>query len=77
MNESTITAKGQTTIPKAVRTALGVKPGDRVRYIVRDGEVRIVALKPVDRLYGFLRYCGPPKSLEDMDRAITEAVSDI
>ncbi len=77
MPESKITAKGQTTLPKAVREALGVKPGDRVRYVIRDGQVRIVALKPVDRLFGFLRYHGPPKSLEEMDQAITEAVSDI
>ena len=30
MLESSITVKGQTTIPKAVRDSLGVKAGDRV-----------------------------------------------
>ena len=34
MVESTITSRGQTTLPKSVREALGVKPGDRVRYVV-------------------------------------------
>jgi antitoxin PrlF len=34
--DSTITAKGQTTVPKAVRQALGVAPGDRVSFVVVD-----------------------------------------
>jgi len=32
MIESGITSKGQTTLPKPVREALGVGAGDRVRY---------------------------------------------
>ena len=31
-----VTSKGQVTLPKAVRDALGVKPGDRVLFRVRD-----------------------------------------
>ncbi len=34
MIESTLTSKGQTTVPKAVRTALRVGPGDRIRYVI-------------------------------------------
>ena len=43
--ESTVTAEGQTTLPKAVRDALGLGPGDRVRYHVRDGEVRLLRVQ--------------------------------
>lgn len=32
--KSTITAKGQTTVPKAVRRALGIRAGDRIAYRV-------------------------------------------
>ena len=32
MVESAVASKGRTTLPKAVREALGVVPGDRVRY---------------------------------------------
>lgn len=32
VEESTITAKGQTTVPKAVRQALGVDAGDRIAF---------------------------------------------
>ncbi len=73
MIESGITSKGQTTLPKAVREALGVKPGDRVRYAIFDEKVMMMPAKPVSRLFGALKYDGPPKTLEDMDRAITEA----
>ena len=72
MIESGITSKGQTTIPKPVRQALGVKPGDRVRYAILDGKVLILPVKPLSRLYGSLKYEGPPVSLEDMDRGIAE-----
>lgn len=39
MTHSTITSKGQTTIPAAVREALGVEPGDRVVYEVKGDRV--------------------------------------
>ncbi len=76
MVESTITSKGQTTLPKPVRDALGVGPGDRVRYIIIDDEVRIIPMRPIARLFGMLKYEGPPKTLEDMERAIAEGASE-
>ena len=68
MIDSGITSKGQTTIPKPVRQTLGIKPGDRMRYTILDGKVLILPVKPLSRLYGGLKYDGPPVSLEDMDR---------
>ncbi len=70
MTESGVTAKGQITLPKAVREALGVQTGDRVRYIIQNGEVRIRPVRPVSRLFGVVKYDGPPVSLEDMERSI-------
>jgi AbrB family looped-hinge helix DNA binding protein len=34
---STVTGKGQVTIPKSIRDALGINPNDRVAFI-REGE---------------------------------------
>ena len=73
MIESKLGADGRTTLPTAVREALAVQPGDRLRYVILDGEVRIRAVRPIQRLYGVLKYDGPPVSLNDMDRAIGEA----
>jgi antitoxin PrlF len=38
---STITAKGQTTVPKAVRQALGLDYGGKIAYRIEDGRVMI------------------------------------
>ena len=76
MLESRITSKGQTTLPKAVRVALRVRPGDRLRYTILDGEVRIRAVRPVQRLFGVLAHDGPPATLDDMERAIAEGAVD-
>jgi antitoxin PrlF len=39
MDESKITSKGQLTLPKTVRTALGVDVGDTVRFIMQDNQI--------------------------------------
>jgi AbrB family looped-hinge helix DNA binding protein len=71
MRESTVTVKGQTTLPREVRTALGLGPGDRVRYVILDGEVRLLKARPVRELKGLLaRPDRTPVSLEQMDAAI-------
>lgn len=36
---TSVTSKGQVTIPVAIRRLLGLRPRDRVRFTVRDGEV--------------------------------------
>jgi antitoxin PrlF len=41
----TITAKGQTTVPKAVRQALGVGYGGRIAFRVEGNSVTIHALE--------------------------------
>ena len=77
MIESGITSKGQTTLPKAVREALGVKAGDRIRYAILDGKVMMLAALPAARLFGRLQYNGPPKTLEEIDRAIGDAAAEL
>ena len=77
MIESGITSRGQTTLPKAVREALSVRSGDRVRYINQDCEVRIVPVRPIARLFGVLRHTGKAVTLEDMERAIIDGASEL
>ena len=75
MVQSTVTSKWRTTLPRPVRKALGLRPGDQVRYFVLDDEVRIVAVRPLRRLFGALRYDGPLVTLQDMERVVAEQAS--
>ena len=72
MIESSITKKGQTTLPKPVRETLGVQAGDRVRYVISNGEVRILAVRPISRLFGMLQHNGPTVTVEEMEQAIAD-----
>ena len=41
MSHSTVTRKGQTTIPGEIRKALQIKPGDKLEYVVEGDSVTI------------------------------------
>ncbi len=60
-----VTSKGQLTIPKEVRRALGIREGDNLLFEIADdgGEVRVrVARKPVS----FAEYAGAWREGEGM-----------
>lgn len=75
MYESTVTAKGQTTLPKDVRDLLGLEPGDRIRYLVTGDTVRILRPRKAMSLCGALKHEGSIVSLEAMEAAIRERAS--
>ena len=75
MFESSITIEGRITLPKPVRDSLEVNPGDKVRYVILDEGVLIMPVRPTSRLFGSLKYDGPAKSLEDMERGIAEGAT--
>ncbi len=55
---SSVTVKGQVTIPKPVRDRLGVKPGDEVKFdLTADGQVVISKIrgKPARSRFAALR----------------------
>lgn len=72
MTAATLTSKGQLTLPKDVRTAMGVGPGDRVDFVrMEDGNFAILpATHSVKSLKGIVARPKKPVSLADMDRAI-------
>ena len=69
--ESAITAKGQATIPKAIRDHLRLKPGDRVKFFVHpDGTVVLLPKLPAVALRGMLKSRRRrPVSIEEMNEA--------
>ncbi len=74
MYESSITSKGE-TIPKSVREAFGVQAGHRLRYVVTDGDVRLLPLRPISRLYGVLRHHGAAVTVEEMEQAVSDGAA--
>ena len=73
MYQSKIFAKGQTTLPRGVRSKLGLEAGDTVGYIVSGESVQIVKAQRASDLGGMLYRPGLRRvSLEEMDDAIAE-----
>lgn len=74
MATATLTSKGQLTLPREVRLALGVGPGDRVDFIrMEDGHFAVVpATHSVQSLKGLIARPTKPVSLEDMEKAVSE-----
>ena len=68
--KSRISAKGQVTVPIAVRDRLGLLPGTAVEFIVREREAVMRkgrAEEPVDRVYGRL----------ELERRVDELVDEM
>lgn len=74
MSAATLTSKGQITVPKPVRDALGVGPGDRLDFVrLDDGNFAVVpATGSIKSLKGLIAKPSKPVSLEDMDKAIAD-----
>ncbi|MGB6089683.1 MAG: type II toxin-antitoxin system PrlF family antitoxin [Candidatus Binataceae bacterium] len=76
---STLTRKGQTTIPQEIRKRLKLRPGDRIVYrVARDGQVILTPRKRGDikRLYGLLAPVSRRATIDEMNASIADAVSD-
>ena len=71
MASMTITSKGQVTIPKAVRDQMGLRGGDKVKFVEKDGKFVLekdVEESPFDKWVGFLgkREHTPDEIVEEM-----------
>jgi AbrB family looped-hinge helix DNA binding protein len=72
MPYSRITSKGQVTVPKAVRDALGVVPGDRIAFRIEDDGRVLVEPETVDllALRAFLKPRRRGITVDDMETAV-------
>jgi antitoxin PrlF len=75
---TTMTSKGQLTIPKDVRDQLGIEPGTRFFVTVHNGQV--VAMPKNKKLADLAGILGRPPNgrsltIEEMDDAIAEAAA--
>ena len=78
MSISTTTTKGQITLPRDVRQALGLDAGDKVDFVEVEGGFKLVPLrKDVRALKG--RFAGrveQPVTTDEMEEAIVQAAAE-
>ncbi len=67
---STVTSKGQVTIPKAVRDLLGIQAGTEIEFrLSKSGEViveRADKKRPPSRIAAFRGHAGPGMSTDEI-----------
>ena len=75
--KSTVSEKGQVTLPKALRDQLGIRPGSRLDFqVTAEGRLIVTVMRAgASGLAGLLARPGePPRTLADMDAAVSAAV---
>jgi len=77
--ESAITAKGQATIPKAIREHLGLRPGDRVKFFLHpDGSAVLLPKLPASALRGIVKPgARRAVTIEEMSDAAAAGAADL
>ena len=76
MTTSTLTRKGQVTIPKAIRDRLGIREGEKVFFVLRDDEVVLRALRGnILELKGSIKPSAHPENFEAIRRKVKKVVS--
>lgn len=78
-HETTVTQKGQVTIPAELRRALGIKPRDRVIFELEDEE-KAARLRPapskVARWFGAVTPKGQPENFKEIREQFEQAVAE-
>lgn len=69
---STITTKGQVTIPIEIRRLLKVAPQDRVAFVVEDDQVRLVRTDSVTRRTAGVLKSDQPALTPEQEREAVE-----
>lgn len=78
MPTSTVTSKGQITLPRAVRQALELNAGDKVDFVAVEGGFKLVPLwKDVRTLKGrFAGRVGRSCTTDEMEEAIAQGATE-
>lgn len=76
---STLTAKGQMTIPKHIRDAMKLRPGDKVEIILNENQEAVIrpVAKKVDEVFCKLHKPGrQAATLAEMDAAVSKRMKE-
>jgi antitoxin PrlF len=77
MSTTTMTSKGQFTMPADVRLRLQLVPGSKIDIVLNAAGETVIRPKHGDvrDLRGFIKYDGPIVSVEDMNETIVAAAA--
>ena len=75
---SSVTSKGQITLPADLRQRLDLKAGDTVEFFEgHDGAIKVRARgKPASAIIGLLAHLKPDPRFDDDDEAIAEEIAE-
>ena len=75
-NTSSVSPKGQVTIPIEIRRRLGISPKDKVRFIVDDGCVRIErAVSVLDKYFMAIPPLDPPRTWKELTEQVHDEIA--
>jgi AbrB family looped-hinge helix DNA binding protein len=55
METVTVSPKFQVVIPRSIREALGIQPGQKVQILQYEHRIEVIPLRPMAQLRGFLK----------------------
>lgn len=74
---TTITQRGQVTIPAEVRRVLGLKPRDKVAFTIEGNEVRLAAASfTLESAYGSVKPSKRPEDFGEISQTAKEAKAE-
>jgi len=79
MNEiiTTITQRGQVTIPVEVRRTLGLKPRGKVAFTIEGNQVRLApATFTLESAYGSVKPSQKPEDFDEVSRSVKGGVAE-
>lgn len=75
-----LTRQGQITVPKAVRDALGARPGDEIEFVPRGQEI-VVEIRPRRSVLDFVGIAAEaaprvPATADELDELVTRGMAE-
>lgn len=68
MGQTTVSSKYQIVIPKEDRERAGIKPGQKLIVLVKHGTIKLVPVRTLDELQGFVKGINTEGYREEADR---------
>ena len=68
MTAVTVSPKFEVVIPKDMREAMGIRPGQKIQLIRFGDQIRLVPVRPIEEMRGFLKGVKVTIERDDEDR---------